>query len=273
MAIHAAAVAWRIAPGTALSLADIDPGSLPGAPGGETATRAASDDLRERLRDLQDRLWAECSQALLLVLQAMDAGGKDGTIRRALSCVNPRGLRVHGFKVPTNEERRHDFLWRVHPRCPAHGEIAAFNRSHYEDVIVPRVHDEIASDAWTDRCAQIVAFEHTLHAARTRPVKLFLHISRDEQARRLRARLEDPRKHWKWNPRDLQERARWDAYQAAYGDALAATSTDEAPWHVIPADHKWYRDWAVLTIVVGVLEEMDPQYPPAPEDADGVVIT
>jgi PPK2 family polyphosphate:nucleotide phosphotransferase len=267
------ATRWRIEPGSRVSLARIAPDSTDGAPGGKKKTRAASEDLRLELDDLQGRLYAESGQSLLLVLQAMDAGGKDGTIRSVFAGVNPQGVKVTSFKVPTEEERGHDFLWRIHPHVPRHGEIAIFNRSHYEDVLVVRVHNFVPKAVWSKRFDHINAFEANLADARTRIVKLFLHISKDEQRRRLQERIDVPEKRWKFNPGDLEERALWDDYQAAYRDAIAKTSTRAAPWYVIPADHNWYRDWAVLSVLVETLKEMHPRYPPPAEDVEGAIVS
>jgi PPK2 family polyphosphate:nucleotide phosphotransferase len=272
MGAHDTARRWRVGPRTKLDLAKIDPATKAGAPGDKAATNAASQKLRGELAELQARLWAESGQALLVVLQAMDAGGKDGTIRSVFAGINPQGVRVEGFKVPTEQERAHDFLWRVHAKAPAHGEIAIFNRSHYEDVLVVRVHELVPEDVWKARYELIRGFERTLADARTRVVKLFLHISKDEQAQRLKERLDDPAKRFKFRKGDLAERARWADYQAAYRDAIAKTTTPDAPWYVIPADRNWYRNWAVLTVLVETLRAMDPRYPEPEEDLAGVVI-
>ena len=255
-------------PGDRLHLASLHPASTPGTPGDRSATEAALPALLAQLEDLQARLWAEARRSLLVVLQGMDAGGKDGTIKHVFSGVNPQGTRVMSFKAPTAEEQAHDFLWRVHQRAPAAGEIAIFNRSHYEDVLVPRVHGAIDAAKWQRRYAFIRDFESALVAEGTTIVKLMLHISREEQWSRLLDRINRPDKRWKMQPSDFAERRYWDAYQAAYEDAITATSTHEAPWRVIPADHKWYRNWAVSTVLVGVLGEMHPQYPEPPDLGD-----
>jgi PPK2 family polyphosphate:nucleotide phosphotransferase len=255
-----------------VSLARIDPDSTAGAPGKKKQTLAVCEELRVELRELQERLYAESGQSLLVVLQAMDAGGKDGTVRAVFEGVNPQGVKVTSFKVPTDEERAHDFLWRVHPHAPRHGDIAIFNRSHYEDVLVVRVHGFAPKAVWSARYDHINAFEANLAAAGTRVVKLFLHISRDEQRERLQERIDIPEKRWKFNPGDLEERKHWDDYQAAYRDALARTSTAVAPWYVVPANRNWYRNWAVLSILVETLREMNPQYPPPAEGVEGTVI-
>ncbi|MFN8019356.1 MAG: polyphosphate kinase 2 family protein [Acidimicrobiales bacterium] len=264
---------WRVAPGEHLDLTDRDPGATPGAPGDKDAVEAVLPELVERLSSWQERLWAEHRQSLLVVLQAMDAGGKDGTIRKVFTGVNPQGVRVTSFKQPSAEELAHDFLWRIHQRVPAQGEIGVFNRSHYEDVLVVRVDEIVPEAVWRPRYEAIRHFEAGLHAAGTRVVKLFLHISKEEQAERFRARLDDPAKRWKFAAGDLDVRAKWDAYQEAYADALAATSTDECPWHVIPADAKWYRNWAVLQVLLATLEDMAPEFPPEEPGLDDLVIS
>ena len=202
----------------------------------------------------------------------MDAGGKDGTIRSVLSGVNPQGCRIQSFGVPSEEELAHDFLWRIHRAAPRQGEVVVFNRSHYEDVLVVRVHELVPEEVWRGRYGQIRDFEDTLSAAGTQVVKCMLHISKEEQADRLRERLEDPTKRWKFRAGDLEERKLWDDYMAAFGDALSETSTSRAPWYVIPADRNWYRDWAVLTLLVETLRAMDPQFPPAEEGLDSLVV-
>lgn len=252
---------WRIHPDTHLDLADIDPRQAAGAPGDKAATAEASEALVARLADLQGRLWAEHRRSLLLVLQAIDAGGKDGTIRKVFTGVNPQGVRVASFKAPSTEELDHDFLWRIHAKVPAKGEIGVFNRSHYEDVLVVRVDEIVPEDVWRPRYGAIRNFEEHLTASGTTVVKVFLHISKDEQKERFQARLDDPAKRWKFAKADLDVRAKWDDYQVAFAEAIAETSTKDAPWYVIPADRKWYRDWAVLTVLVETLEALDPQYP------------
>ena len=261
-----------IAPGTAFSLADRDPADTSGAPGDKKATRKALDGLTDQLLGLQDRLYAESQRTLLVVLQAMDAGGKDGTVKHVFRGTNPQGVRVTSFKQPTPEELAHDFLWRVHHAVPPHGYIGIFNRSHYEDVLVARVHRLVDESVVQGRYRHINHFETLLQDANTRVITLFLHISRDEQADRLRKRLDDPTKRWKFNPGDLAERARWDAYMAAYEEAIARTSTEDAPWYIVPADRKWYRNWAVSRIVIETLEEMNPRYPEPAEDLDGITV-
>jgi PPK2 family polyphosphate:nucleotide phosphotransferase len=262
-----------VAAGTPFSLEDRDPADTSGAPGDKKATQQALEDLGGELMTLQDRLYAESGQALLVVLQAMDAGGKDGTVKHVFAGTNPQGVRVTSFKQPTEDELAHDFLWRIHPQAPRHGYIGIFNRSHYEDVLVARVHELVDESVWRRRYRHINHFEALLHDADTRIVKLFLHISREEQAERLRKRLEDPTKRWKFQRGDLAERERWDDYMAAYDEAITRTSTEHAPWYVVPADHKWFRNWAVSRIVIETLEAMDPRYPEPAEDLGGITVT
>ena len=221
-------------------------------------------ELHRQLSDYQEKLYAEHRRSVLLVFQAIDTGGKDGTIRVLLTGVNPAGVEVSAFKRPSETELDHDFLWRIHQKTPARGHIGVFNRSHYEDVLVTRVHGLIEPFVWQQRYQDIVNFEQLLTRNGTRVLKFFLHISKDEQARRLQARLDNPKKSWKFEPADLKERELWDAYQVAFQEALAATSTPDCPWYVIPANDKRARDLAIADIVVAALAEMNPQ-PPAPD--------
>lgn len=227
--------------------------------------------LREELIEWQVRLYAEGRQSLLVVLQAMDAGGKDGTIRNITKGLNPQGVRVASFKKPSTEELSHDFLWRIHRRTPAKGMIGIFNRSHYEDVLVVRVHDYVPDAVWQPRYELINQFESNLVAADTTIVKLFLHISKDEQKERFQDRLDEPDKHWKFDRDDLNKRRLWDDYQLAFQDMLNNCSTKSAPWYAIPGDQKWYRNLAIMRILVDTLRQMDPQYPQA-EDLTGITI-
>ncbi|HUU22349.1 MAG TPA: polyphosphate kinase 2 family protein [Phycisphaerae bacterium] len=213
------------------------------------------------LAELQYRLYAEGKRAVLIVLQGMDAAGKDGTIRHVMGPMNPQSCKVTSFKVPTAEELAHDFLWRVHKAVPAAGEIGIFNRSHYEDVLVVRVHGLVARKAWSRRYGQINDFERMLAANGVHVLKFFLHVSRKEQLDRLKRRLADPSRQWKANPDDFEERKYWDDYRKAYEDALARCSRPWAPWYVIPADRKWFRNLAVSHILVETLQKLDMQYP------------
>jgi len=226
----------------------------------------------ERLRELQHLLYADGRFAVLIVLQAMDTGGKDGTIRHVMSGFNPAGCMVTSFKVPSEEEKKHDFLWRIHHAAPPKGVIGVFNRSHYEDVLVVRVHKMVPKDVWKARYRQINEFERTLTENGTTIIKLFLHISKKEQAKRLKARIEDKKKNWKFSSADLVERKLWSEYQEAYEDALRECSTEYAPWTVIPADVKWARDAMVARVMVDTLETLDLRYPKPQKDLDLIVV-
>ncbi|MEZ6067255.1 MAG: polyphosphate kinase 2 family protein [Planctomycetaceae bacterium] len=208
-------------------------------------------------------------QKLLIVLQAMDAGGKDGTTRKVFTGVNPQGVRVTSFKAPTAAELAHDYLWRIHQAVPAKGMIGVFNRSHYEDVLVVRVDKLVPESVWRGRYEQINQFEELLCETGTRMIKFFLHITPDEQKERFQERLDDPEKHWKFSPDDLKKRKQWGEYQAAYNEALSRCSTEHAPWYVVPANQNWYRNLIVVRTIVETLREMNPCYPPGhPEYAD-----
>ena len=214
-----------------------------------------------RLGDLQDRLWAEAKHAVLVVLQGIDSSGKDGAMKKVMTAFNPQGCPVASFKVPSAEEIAHDYLWRVHQRVPRKGEVGVFNRSHYEEVLVVRVHELVPKQTWSKHYDEINDFERMLTDNGTTIVKFFLHIDRDEQRRRFQARYDDPTKRWKFSMADLEERKLWDDYQAAFEDALTKTSMDRAPWYVIPANHKWVRDLAVATILADTIADLKPAYP------------
>jgi PPK2 family polyphosphate:nucleotide phosphotransferase len=259
-----------VKPGTRARLAKIDPNATFGF---DKSTAAPLTQRRlARLADLQDRLWAESRRSVLVVLQGIDAAGKDGTIGKVMEAFNPQGCVVSSFKVPTPEELAHDFLWRVHKRTPGKGEIGIFNRSHYEDVLVVRVHDLVPKRVWSRRYEQINDFERTLAEAGTTIVKFFLAIDRDEQRERFQARYDDPTRRWKFSMGDLEERKRWDDYQSAFDDALTRTSTSWAPWYVIPANHKWFRNLAVASILADTIAGMKPAYPPEPDLPADLVI-
>jgi len=226
----------------------------------------------ERLAVLQNHLWGEHHRSVLLVLQGLDAAGKDGTIRHVFTGVNPQGCRVVSFKAPNDVEAAHDFLWRVHHVCPRAGEIGIFNRSHYEDVVTTFVLGLIDDKERRRRLRMVRDFEHLLVSQGTAVVKVFLHISKEQQRERLQARIDDPEKRWKFDPADLTAREQWDEYQLAYSRAIDATSTDEAPWYVVPADHKWVRNYAVSTLMVETLEAMKPQLPADPPGVAGTLI-
>jgi PPK2 family polyphosphate:nucleotide phosphotransferase len=215
----------------------------------------------EKLVPLQERLYAEKKQSLLVVLQAMDTGGKDGTIRKVMSGLNPASVRVSAFKVPCHHELEHDFLWRIHQVVPAKGFIGIFNRSHYEDVLITRVHGLVSDDLAAQRFEQIKDFERLLVETGTTVIKFYLHISKEEQRERLQQRIDDPEKRWKFNIDDLAERKLWEKYQWVYEEAISATSTKRAPWFVIPADHKWVRNVLVAKAILKTLEDMHPHFP------------
>jgi PPK2 family polyphosphate:nucleotide phosphotransferase len=251
---------FRIEPGTAPMLASRNPKDR-ALFEDEDATKAETADLAKAIDELQDRLYAEGKRALLVILQGTDTSGKDGTIRSVFNASGPQGVTVTAFKRPTVDELAHDYLWRIHLACPKRGTIGIFNRSHYEDVLVAKVRGLAPPSAIEQRYEQINAFERMLVENGTTVLKLMLQISKDEQAKRLRARLADPQKHWKFEPGDLEDRRHWDEFQAAYETALARCSTPWAPWYVIPADRKWVRNAVVARIVRAVLEGLNPQYP------------
>jgi PPK2 family polyphosphate:nucleotide phosphotransferase len=219
-----------------------------------------------RLTELQDRFWAEAKRSVLVVLQGIDAAGKDGTINKVMEAFNPQGCPVTSFKVPSAEELAHDYLWRVHKNVPRKGEIGIFNRSHYEDVLVVRVHGLVPRKVWSARYDEINDFERMLGENGTTLVKFFLTIDKDEQRKRFQARFDDPTKRWKFSMGDLEERKLWDDYQQAFDEALSRCSTDSAPWYVIPANHKWFRNLAVATILADTIAGLKPAYPPVARD-------
>ena len=234
--------------------------------------KAELEKVKGDLDQLQSRLYAEGTRSLLVVLQAMDAAGKDGTIRAILSGLNPAGVKVTSFKVPGGPETQHDYLWRVHAAAPAKGDIGVFNRSHYEDVLVVRVKNFVPKSVWSQRYDHINAFERLLVDEGTTVVKIFLHVSKDEQRQRLQERVDDPEKRWKFRSGDLDDRALWPKFQAAYQDALHLTSTEHAPWYVVPADRNWVRNLAVAKIMRHHLREMDPKLPPAEDGIEGRIV-
>jgi PPK2 family polyphosphate:nucleotide phosphotransferase len=250
-------------------LADIDPASTPGFSGGKAEGKAALAAAAKPLSELQERLWAQSRaggrRRVLLVLQGMDTSGKGGIMRHVVGQFDPQGVRHTAFKAPTAEERSHDFLWRVRRALPGPGEIGVFDRSHYEDVLIVRVHNLVPRATWQRRYATINRFEASLAERGTTIVKVMLHLSKDEQRDRLMARLDRPDKHWKYNATDVDERGLWDDYQEAYQAALSLCSTPAAAWHVVPADRKWYARWAVQQLLLEALIELDPQWPSVPD--------
>ncbi|MBE1470971.1 PPK2 family polyphosphate kinase [Kibdelosporangium phytohabitans] len=239
----------------------VKPGDFPVGPTSKSNAAKQLQATADRLDQLQEALYASASQSVLLVLQGMDTSGKGGTIRHACGLVNPQGLHIKSFKKPTRTELKHDFLWRVRRALPTPGMIGVFDRSHYEDVLIAKVDSLVEPDEVEKRYDLINAFEQELADSGVVLIKCFLNISREEQRKRLIARLERPEKHWKYNPADLDARSKWDDYQDAYADALTRCDTDTAPWFVVPSDHKWYRNWAVSQLLLETLESMDPQYP------------
>lgn len=262
---------YRVKPGSKLSLKTSDPdetGDYKKNEDGKAAAKAETATLIAKLDGLQERLYANADRSLLIVLQGMDTSGKDGTIKSVMSGVNPQGCKVVAFKAPSNHELAHDFLWRVHRETPPKGYIGIFNRSHYEDVLITRVHGWVSGKVAKRRFNQIKEFEELLVENGTAVLKFFLHISKEEQKERLEARIQDPEKRWKWNSGDLEERKLWDDYMKAFEDVISATSTEHAPWYVVPADRKWYRNLVVADCIVDTLEEMKLKTPPAPEGVD-----
>ncbi|MCE9624797.1 MAG: polyphosphate kinase 2 family protein [Deltaproteobacteria bacterium] len=257
---------YLVRPGKKLRLSKYRPNDTGDYPNTEDGEKKADQNTRQtltKLDELQERLYAGKQNGLLIVLQGMDTSGKDGTIKHVMSGCNPIGCVVHSFKVPTEEELSHDYLWRVHQRVPPKGFIGIFNRSHYEDVLVTRVHGMVSKKVVLRRFDEINDFESLLARNGTVILKFFLHLSKEEQRRRLEDRARDPQKRWKFSLNDVKERKYWAAYHQAFQDALEATSTKQAPWYVIPADHKWYRNWVVGKILIETLESMKLKFPPA----------
>ena len=264
---------FRVKPGDNVDLASWPTRTTGGFRGDKQDGVAEGAATFARLGELQHMLWASGTDRLLIVLQAPDAAGKDGTIRSVFTGVNPQGTNVTSFKKPTEDELAHDYLWRVHRHVPASGEIAIFNRSHYEDVLVVRVHDLVPKKRWERRYEHINAFEAMLADEGTTIVKFYLHVSPEVQAERLQARLDNPTKNWKFRKADLDERARWDDYRAANEEMLERTSTPQAPWYVVPADRNWYRNLVVGKILVATLEGLDLRYPDPEPGLDGLKVT
>jgi PPK2 family polyphosphate:nucleotide phosphotransferase len=262
---------YRVRPGKPIVLADLNPNESNAYQSKKDAEQELEKQ-RQRLQELQARLFAEQKQSLLIVLQAIDTGGKDGTIKHVFQGVNPQGCQVWSFKQPSIEELNHDFLWRYHQRTPGRGMISIFNRSHYEDVLVTRVKQLVPEEIWRERYQLINEFEHMLALNHIMVLKFFLHISKDEQKRRLESRLAEPDKRWKFSVNDVKERLLWDDYQLAFQDAINSCSTEYAPWYVIPANKKWYRNLVVARTIADTLEAMNPQYPVEPPGLDNIVI-
>jgi PPK2 family polyphosphate:nucleotide phosphotransferase len=260
---------FRVRPGTKVRLKEIDPAFKDRHESHEEATEEI-EDYQKKLGEYQKLLYAEQRHSLLICLQGMDTGGKDGTINHVMSAMNPQGCRVAAFRQPSAEEAAHDFLWRVHRVVPANGEVVIFNRSHYEDVLIVRVHNLVPERIWSRRYDQINAFEKCLVEHDTHILKFYLHISKEEQLNRFKQRLDDPTKQWKISEADYKERSYWDDYMAAYEDALSRCSTEQAPWFIIPADHKWFRNLAVARIMVEHFEGLRMSYPKPSVDLEHI---
>jgi PPK2 family polyphosphate:nucleotide phosphotransferase len=251
---------FRVEHNSSLKLDKIDP-DFKNKHEDKNSAEAETAEHVDKMRELQYLLYAEGERSLLVCLQALDAAGKDGTINHVLGAMNPQGCKVSGFKAPSKEELAHDFLWRIHARTPGKGEVVIFNRSHYESVLVERVHKLVPKEIWSERYEIINEFERGLVANGTHIIKLFLHISADEQLRRFKQRIDDPARHWKISESDYSERKLWDDYREAYEDAISKTSTRHAPWYVIPSNHKWFRNLAVSSIIVDTLKSLGMKFP------------
>jgi PPK2 family polyphosphate:nucleotide phosphotransferase len=263
---------YRVEPGKKVKLSEIDPNDKSAFDGDKQKGDDELLRLTQRLDALQELLYAEHKHKVLIVLQGMDTSGKDGVISHVFEGVNPQGVRVASFKVPSVEEQAHDYLWRIHKQTPGSGEIVIFNRSHYEDVLVVCVHALVSEDVWEKHYDQINAFEKTLTEEGATILKFYLHIDRDEQKKRLQDRLDDETKHWKFSSADLTERQLWDQYMQAYEDALSKTSTDYAPWYIVPANHNWYRNLVVASVIDKTLAGLNMAYPPPEPGLDKIVI-
>ena len=263
---------YAVKTGSKVDLSEWDPNDTGDFKGDKKSGLAEVAKLNSKMDVLQEILYAEHKHKLLIVLQGMDTAGKDGAIRHVFEGVDPLGVRVASFKVPSTEELDHDYLWRIHKVVPGAGEMVIFNRSHYEDVLVVRVHKLVTASVCKKRYEQINAFERHLTENGTTILKFFLNIDFEEQKKRLQARLEDPTKQWKFNPQDLKERKLWSVYMKAYQDALSKTSTAYAPWHIVPANRKWYRDLVISSILVETLENLKLQYPQPAESLEGLVV-
>jgi PPK2 family polyphosphate:nucleotide phosphotransferase len=263
---------YRIQLNTRVKLTDWDPNEKSQFQMSKKDARKYLRELNSELETLQELLFAEQKHRVLIVLQAMDTGGKDGTIRHVFEGVNPSGVRVASFKVPTKEELAHDYLWRVHKQTPRKGEIAIFNRSHYEDVLVVRVHNLVPEKVWRKRYEQINDFERLLSEEGTTILKFFLHIDKVEQKSRLQARLDDPQKRWKFSLGDLDERKLWPDYSKAYEEAIGQTSTEWAPWYIIPSNRKWYRNLTIAKTIIGTLQNLNMEFPQPADKLDNIII-
>ncbi|HSP42859.1 MAG TPA: polyphosphate kinase 2 family protein [Luteolibacter sp.] len=273
MPVQGALDRYLVKPGTRVNLGEIDPDEKTLFSGKDKSEYDGQfRELQDALRDMQKMLYAQNKHKILVVMQAMDTGGKDGCIKHVFSHIDPQGIHVRSFKKPTDEELAHDFLWRVHAKVPPRGQLVIFNRSHYEDVIAVRVKKIFPDEVWKRRQKHIIDFERMLADEGTTIVKIFLHISKAEQKERLEARLSNPNKHWKFNPDDLKDRARWDEFLTAYEDLISKTTAGHAPWYVVPADRKWYRNLCVARIMVDTMRSLDLKLPKIDWDPKGIVI-
>jgi len=273
MPVSGALERYWVKPGTKVDLGEIDGGEKSLFKGKDKMDfQPQFDDLQSQLQELQKKLYAQNKHRVLVVMQAMDTGGKDGCIKHVFSRIDPQGIHVRSFKKPSEEEMSYDFLWRVHSKVPHNGQLVIFNRSHYEDIIAVRVKKIFPDEVWKRRQQHILNFEKMLAEEGTTIVKIFLHITKEEQKRRLEARLANPVKHWKINPDDLVDRAHWGEFMTAYEDVMTKTSTDFAPWYVVPANRKWYRNLCVARIMLDTLKKLDMEYPPISWDPKSIKI-
>lgn len=261
MSLSDARKRYLVKPGSKIRIEDVDANEKALFDGDKESSRPVMQEQLQKIKELQTKLYSQDSQKLLVIMQAMDAGGKDGCVKSVFAAVDPLGIHVEAFKRPTEDELAHDFLWRIHQKCPRNGMISVFNRSHYEDILAVRVKKIFADEVWQRRYRHIVEFERMLAEEGTKIVKIFLRISKDEQKERLQARLDNPEKHYKFEPGDLEDRKRWDQFMEAYEDVFEKTSTKFAPWYVVPADRKWYRNLAVSQIIIDAMTEMDLAHP------------
>ncbi len=261
MPVTGALERYWVRPGAKMDFSDHDSGEKTLFQGNKDEFETQFDEIQDELQQLQKVLYAQNKHRILVVMQAMDTGGKDGCIKHVFSRIDPQGIHVRSFKKPTEEELSHDFLWRVHSKVPSRGQMVIFNRSHYEDIIAVRVKKIFPDEVWKRRQRHVIDFERLLAEEGTTIVKIFLHISKAEQKRRLEARINNPAKHWKINPDDLADRARWDEFMDAYEDVIGKTSTEHAPWYVVPADRKWYRNLCVARIMLDTLKKLDMKFP------------
>lgn len=274
MPVRGALERYWVKPGSKVDLARIDTRDRALFDGfHKTAFEAQFRELQDQLQDLQKKLYAQNKHRILVVMQAMDTGGKDGCIKHVFSHIDPQGIHVRSFKKPTEEELSYDFLWRVHSKVPHRGQFVIFNRSHYEDIVAVRVKKLFPDDVWKRRQRHVIEFERMLAEEGTTIVKIFLHISKEEQKERLEARLKNPEKHWKFNPDDLADRERWDDFMVAYNDVISVTSTGSAPWYIVPADRKWYRNLCVARIMLDTLGKLDMRLPRIDWDPNGIRIS